>query len=525
MDETKKKKLITDLAVLLVFTAVSVLYAYAIGLLYCGYYFADDHEIARMHGSIVREGFFGALSSWLSADMRLRFRPVYWIFRISESLVFGTHVKAWHLMKAIEIGGVCWLSYLYARRRKAGFVSALIFGVIWIFGSQCAVIYRLGPQEPLALIFFWLALLSADEAAFIEVLENAGMERKRKRLLTMSFYLFLALMALTKESFLVLLPAFVLYRLYAEQKNDESFFAVLLRNAGSVIYGAVLFLTGMGIIVFYSGTSSTGYAGVDESYGVPDYLKGMWNICKGELSGYLIVLLFCLIVNIVLTLRIVGDKKSEKSKTRDFLRKRIYEFVILFYAVFIQVLLHAKSGMSERYLIPAITWIFIYVFCFSFPLWRAYFYKAVPAILAAGWLCFLAVTGNVHALCLDYVYVCSNNTLMLLRLNELAETYGKEDCKIIVCANYGEWNLAISAFMEELYGVDEVYSLSTADPYNDISEDRYLIGDETDRTLTIPEADIYVTQSEFLTIKMQDHQVDYTQMQKDIFATYIVYSR
>nr|MCR5655737.1 hypothetical protein [Lachnospiraceae bacterium] len=404
---------------------------------------------------------------------------------------------------------------------------------------------------PLALIFMYLGLLSAHAA--IEAKPG-----KRRRTYALGFPVMMTLMVLTKESFLVLLPALVLYDLYLKAEENEGFFKNLFRNIGTVVYEAVLFLACMAVIVFYSGTSSTGYAGVDESYKALDYLKGMWMICKGELSVYLVVFLLVFLVQIVLSVLYLKGKVSFSDAPKLFVKKRLYELAITVYAAAFQILLHAKSGMSERYLIPTITWLLIYVFCFAFPLWsellrnlaaggavetekedieegkradkktsagKRAFPHLVCALLSCIWLIFMVATTNVHATCLNYVYVCSNNTLMLLRLNELAQANGGEDCKIIVCADYGEWNLAISAFMEELYGVPEVYSLSKHDPYNDISEDRYLIEGEGERTLTIPEADIYVTQSEFLTIKMQDHKIDHSKMQQETFANYIVFSR
>lgn len=517
----QNQKWITFLTLVLM-VLVSVGYAYKIGLLFCGYFFADDHEIARLHGGIVRDGLFRTMALWIEADTNLRFRPIYWVFRVFESYVCGTHVILWHFIKACEIGFCAWVSFVFARKMKASYVVAVIFGVVGFFGTQCAVVYRLGPQEPMALIWLFLGLICACMYVGDRV---KPVEEKGKRRWIIGFHFFMTMMMLTKESFLLLVPICVFFLLFYDMQHidagEERIVSltgkVLKKHLWSILYEAVVCVICMGVIVLHSGVSSTGYAGFDPSYGARDYIAGIWNVWRGELKLYLFLLLVTVLVNVILCV----IHRQEKW----FLFFRGSELLFVLWFLFSQSLLHAKTGMSERYLFPCITGILIYVCCFSLPLWGRLWNrkKIIPQLMFAGWALWIVCISQFHALCLNYVFTCSYNTQMLIRLSELAQEKGGEECKVIVSTQFGEWNLALCAFMEELYGVKHTYALSQSDPDNEIAVDRYDLEHEVQETLTIPEADIYVAQREFLPFKMRDCGVDYTQMHQEVFGNYIVY--
>lgn len=507
-----KKENVIYLTVLALMVLASVLYAYKIGLLHCGYFFADDHEIARLHGGIERDGLFVTMKLWIEADTHLRFRPAYWVFRVLESYLCGTHVILWHLIKACEIGLCAWLGFVFARKMKVSYFVSVLFGVIGFFGTQCAVVYRLGPQEPQALIWLFLGLICA-----VNYVKN---HRKRWMI---GFHIFMTLMMLTKESFLILVPICVFFLLYLELKDAYTDDVKILSAMGKVMkkhrmtiaYEAVVCIACLCVILFHSGVSSTGYAGLDASYTVRDYASGMWAVWMGELFPYVFLLLVTFIANIVFCVI------NRKEKGYIFLR--LCETIIVVYFVLSQSLLHAKTGMSERYLFPCITGILIYICCFSIPLWKGKIKQWLPQLALAIWAVFIVATSQFHALCLNYVFTCSHNTQMLIRLSELAQERGGGDCKIIVSAPFGEWNLAVCAFMEELYGVDKTYGLSQSDPAVNEAEDRYVVGNKEAGTLGISEADIYVAQKEFLPIKMRENGLEYTEMQSEVFGNYMIF--
>ena len=506
------KKAVQCAVVLVILVTISVMYAYKTGLLFCGYYFADDHEIARLYGGIERDGLFATMQVWIAADTNLRFRPAYWVFRILESYLCGTRMVLWHLIKSCEIGLCAWLGFVFARKMKLSYTMSFLFGVIGFFGPQCAVVYRLGPQEPQALIWLFLGLICAVN--YVE---------KNKCRWLIGFHIFITLMMLTKESFLILVPICVFFLLYLELKNVYTDDVKILSAIGKVIkkhwitisYEAIVCIACLCIIVFHSGVSSTGYAGLDVSYTIRDYLVAMWKIWTGELQPYLLLMLLAMVANVVLCMK--------NRKEKGYVFYRVCEAFMVLYFVLSQSFLHAKSGMFDRYLFPCITGILIYVCCFSIPLWKGKIQQWVPQIVFSVWAVWMVVASQFHTSCLNYVFTCSYNTQMLIRLSQLAEERGGEDCKIIVSAPFGEWNLAVCAFMEELYGVDQTYGLNQTDPDANEAIDRYVINHTEPGMLPIAEADIYVAQKEFLPIKMRENGVEYTGMQSEIFGNYMIF--
>lgn len=509
-----KKEPMLYFAALVIFVMISVLYAYKTGLLFCGYYFADDHEIARLHGGIVRDGLFATMKLWIEVDANLRFRPAYWVFRVLESFICGDSVLLWHFIKACEIGLCAWLSFVFARKMKASYLVSVIFGVVGFFGTQFSVVYRLGPQEPQALIWMFAGLICA--ICYVEKTE-------KKRRWIIGFHIFMTLMMMTKEAFLMLVPIFVFFLLYLEMKKiyagettwKKSVGIVMKKHVATILYEAVLCILCGCVIIFHSGVSSIGYAGLDETYTATDYISGMWKVWTGELQPYLLLMLLAMVANIVFCIK--------NRKEKGYVFYRMCETFIVLYFVLSQSFLHAKSGMFDRYLFPCITGILIYVCCFSIPLWKGKIKQWVPQIVFSVWAVWMVVASQFHTSCLNYVFTCSYNTQMLIRLSQLAEERGGEECKIIVSAPFGEWNLAVCAFMEELYGVDQTYGLNQTDPDANEAMDRYVIDHTEPGMLPIAEADIYVAQKEFLPIKMRENGVEYTEMQSEVFGNYMIF--
>lgn len=512
-----KKMSKADVIAFFILIGSSVFFAYKTGLLICGCYFADDHEIVRLNAMINEEGLLRTLCAWMSADMQLRFRPVYWIFRVMESFLFGNHIILWHLLKACEIGFCSFLMYLFARKMKLNVYVSLLFSVMSFLGTQCVVIFRLGPQEPLAMIFLFLALIFA-----VRCRENAD------RWNQICFLISLTLMMGVKESFLLLAPVVVFFLCYMEWRKSEAFalkehMQVFRKYQGILIYTVLLFLAGIGMIVFYCGVDSTGYAGLDSSFSVKEYCQLIWKIWTGSLSVYLKIFLctflLCLAMWIYQAVRF-------KPKKAQWFFLRVCELLIPLYFILTQSILHAKSNMDERYLLPCVTGILIYVVIFTYEYFKQLNWSAVLYHIGISALfLYLAFNSQILATTENYVVVCIHNMQMLDRVNRLTEAYDGTDTDIVISTQYGEWNMAFSAFMEELYGVHNVYALPQTDSGDGLAYDRYLSEGEEKNGIEITDADIYIAQSEYLPQKLREKGVEPDEFSQEVFGYYIVYYR
>jgi hypothetical protein len=511
------KSKMADLIVLGALLCISVLFAYKIGLLICGCYFADDHEIVRLNAMIHDIGLLRTMQSWLSADMHLRFRPVYWIFRVAESFLLGNHVFLWHLVKAVEIACCAFCMYLFSRKMKLNVYISVLFSVMSFLGTQCAVIFRLGPQEPLALIWMFMALIFA-----IRCHEHDSRWNK------LGFIIFMILMMGTKESFVLLAPILVFFLCYLDWREQEVFsvkkYAQTLLKYRDILLTVILcFFLCIGIIVFYSGTGSTGYAGFDGETSVTTYAHAVWSIWTGSMSLYLKIFIITLLLCICVWIYQAIKNKPPKAH---WVFLRICELLIPLYFILTQSILHAKSGMDERYLLPCVTGILIYVVILSYPYFemqrwsRILYYIGMSALF----LC-LAVNSRIISTTGNYVAVCVHNMQMLDRVSHLVENYDDKDTNIVISTQYGEWNMAFSAFMEELYGIHNVYALPQSDAGDGLAHDRYLAEGEEDVGIDITDADIYVVQNEYLPQKLAEKNIDLSRFSQEVFGYYIVYYR
>lgn len=111
----------------------------------------------------------------------------------------------------------------------------------------------------------------------------------------------------------------------------------------TVIYA--VFLIDLLIIVLYVGTNKYGYAGVDRTYGMIDYLKGFYHISSGRLGLYLRWSAYgC----ILLILPMWIEEYRTMGKLFSFWKKLWLLVMILGYLMATQYILYAKSTMHER---------------------------------------------------------------------------------------------------------------------------------------------------------------------------------
>lgn len=159
-----------DLAALAALIAFGLLALYpALG---AQFVLVDDHEILRLTMPASGPPLSNLGTIVLSADPAAgRFRPMYWVARLTEVALFADAAPAWH---AFVLGlGLTSAALLYATARSLG-LRPLLAGLLgaWLVvppGASSNWV-RLGTNETIAMPFFVLALLAAArcwDAAFV----------------------------------------------------------------------------------------------------------------------------------------------------------------------------------------------------------------------------------------------------------------------------------------------------------------------------------------------------------------------
>lgn len=337
IDKMKNIKIL-DSYVIGLFLVIIFSFLYFTGTLTSGYHFIDDHSMISMQMSLNDGSFFETAYAYIKNDFNIRFRPLFYLYYVSEIQVFGLNF----LVLSIFTGtlAACSFSFFYfgVRKLKFSVVESFLFVLLAFGGSQMAIWWRLGTNETIGIFFLGLAFLFMAKCV----------NKEKYKSNNIIFAVLLIVTSLCKESFIITIPAFVVFKIWNEKNVFEITFKESMKNNYLLILPIVAMFIELVIIKFAVGTNKIGYAGVTSS--VSEFVMGIKNILFNPMSLYLwIKFVGVLILTYVVSLITLKEKKEEKIKSIKYFLVYLCFFVLL---VLPNVFMHAKSGMVERYLLP-----------------------------------------------------------------------------------------------------------------------------------------------------------------------------
>lgn len=306
------------------------------GTIKSGYHFTDDHEILSINEQIKLKGFWATLLSFIENDLQIRFRVFYYMFRISLTQFLGVNLFLWSLVYLLMAILTSFNLFLFCYKQGFNFILSLVFPFIVLIGPQAAIWWRLGPCESLGML-----LLSISLNCLVSSINKGS-----KNLFFTSIVVFI-LLALTKESFLLLTPFYMVLLLWLRLKMGchKSFKMVFVKSIMPILLLTTFFIISNIIIIFFIGTNKIGYAGVDNKVGLNRILIFTYDfIVDNQYASLIAFGLFLYLQNI---------KQNNLSIIRNiFASKFVFESVTLVLITLPQFVLYHKSGFSERYLLP-----------------------------------------------------------------------------------------------------------------------------------------------------------------------------
>ena len=307
------------------------------GTILSGYHLIDDHEIIRrvwnydnIHSTFYEKFFAGF--PWAGN----RFRPLYTMVRRIRCFFLRDNFVLWSVVVGLEISFSIFFSYLVARLFKCHPFMSILFGLLIVVGEQSAVWWRLGPQEPMGLLLLMITIWMIQRY-----------EQSEKRVWIIGAACFSVLCSWSKESFALFLPAIpmlaVAYDVYYAEPG-KSFVKSLRKNLLLIVVDIIALIWNLYQIIFKVGLIFAGYAGIDTAMGKRGYLLSVWKILNTNLVIYFYGLLLIAIIAILYLVR--------KRAIGEVFKQVWLLLVICLGIIGVQLVLHAKSGMWERYLIP-----------------------------------------------------------------------------------------------------------------------------------------------------------------------------
>lgn len=322
----RKSTLKTNLFVFLSFAFLWLLLTLTSGSLFSGYHFMDDSLIIRYDQMIREQGVLHALRHYLTDDFSTRFRPVWVAEFILGIYVKGSNFVLWSIVRSLFIALTNTILFAFALKSGLTLRKSLLFSLLIMLGQQTAILWMLGPAEVSGIFFMSLALYAIPRKC------------EDKPLSTLWFISSIVLMSLSKESFIFMIPAIYIWLIWAYSITyNLGFFQAISRNLLIAIILAVIMLGE--IYVLYSISTRFNYAGADKSLGVSSYIKALLFLMVFSISGLVALAGFILLIL----------KKQFRPK------KWFYPALLLAAIVLPQILIYAKSGIAERYFLPAVT--------------------------------------------------------------------------------------------------------------------------------------------------------------------------
>jgi hypothetical protein len=188
------------------------------GTLSSGYHLTDDQDLLRIGADLAGTTLGREIRIFLKGIFApaLRFRPVFELHRRVMTVVLGTDFTAWSIYFGILAVLTSFFLFLFLRKTGFSIVEALLFAVLTLLGEQAALWWKLGTNETIGMFILSLALLFMALSV-----DSTG---KKKKILYETLFIFFTILASwCKESFILMIPALVAWKIWlTHQKSIKS---------------------------------------------------------------------------------------------------------------------------------------------------------------------------------------------------------------------------------------------------------------------------------------------------------------
>lgn len=333
------------------FLFVSVLFTIIIfsvlifcGTLTSGLHLVDDHEFIRFTTEMKEDG-IGVIDLIKQENLRdscNRFRPLYYPLRVLETVIFGTNLFGMSVMKGLQVAITCILIYYLIRSLGCNIMYSILSTLLVMVGPQSAIWWKLGTPEMtctfvFAIVGLFLVKWRETKAWYWNVGVLAGV-----------FF-----DSLLKENFVLLVPALMLIYLYFSLEDKQitwhNIWGAIKENIVMEIVLGVFALWNLYTITTGPGVEGPAYVGIDFQFSILQYIKIFLNNFRLHLRiGQYGFWIFALLILFWKELKAL------------FMELKWH--ILLAVAIILpQMVIYAKTGLEERYVIP---WIYGIVYLF-----------------------------------------------------------------------------------------------------------------------------------------------------------------
>lgn len=339
-----------DLAAIVLFVAFFGTILLGAGIAGSGFHFRDDHKMISNVSAIEDSSFGDVLAENIKGDLRTRFKPLFVAYYVLQAGVFSDNFKAWYIASGFLGVITALFFYLFARNTGFSFGNSVFFSFFTLVGQQTLTWWQLCTAEPLGMFFLSVAFFLMAKSN-----KNPG-----NVLLTVGFMAAVICASLCKESFIIIVPAIMLMRIYLFGAFEKiSFFRALSKKGlSTLVVLAVVFLE-LYLIVVVIGTAKEGFNGIDAEMPLLGLLNDPVKVIRDmrldiwamlDLATLCVIFLGCFLA--------VEKVAAGINKNNGQILARIVKagkLVLLFLLMIApQLILYNKCGIYARYWLPGV---------------------------------------------------------------------------------------------------------------------------------------------------------------------------
>lgn len=353
-----------------------------------GFDFIDDKGVFEVQDNFASlHSVYRLAAGYIQQDLQIRFRPLYDVYYLTEALTFGSHFLLWSIWNAVIAAATSFVLFLFCRNLGYPAAACVLLPLLTLLGPQIQAYWLRVCQEAFGMLLTAVSLLA---------MERSCCAPRRRWLYGGLFVLFTICVSLVKESFILLIPALVFWKIWLLHDRDHVSWKAAIR--ANLVPGIILFIamTAELFAIMHLGLNSNPdtYFGVQARELLTKLLLSVWQFWK--------VSDICIAALLVLAFLVwrFGCRfwNLPRIHTKDFLPLVI--LIVLWLGP--QTLLYAKQGITGlwRYLLPGVFAIqFGFIWCYGYARLKSpAFGRVVLVILvvAVAWDFVMATTLLCH---------------------------------------------------------------------------------------------------------------------------------
>ena len=379
-------------------------------------FIVDDHDIVAINYDLSEDklGLISTLFKWLIRDFHNRFRPLYYTYKVLLTSVYGVNHFLWYFHYMIVATVTSFFLFLFARLIKLTIIESFLFSLLILIGDQSISYWRLGTPESLSMLLTSLALVLSVLSS-----KKANDNLYKLPILECFFILSVTVASLSKESCILMIPAFALIKVWTYSSLQSiSYREAAYKNKWTIMLLISICFALISVIVLFIGMSGTGYAGLDsDSFSLQKLLAACQTIfVKGNVIVFFVLVLFLV--------SICFHQKCYQS-----LISILPIILIGIMIVLPQIIIYSKSGIHGYYLLPALIGCsFVVIILLNKLRENNFVYLATTSIL-----CLILLT-NIMETWQGFHGIVTNNKNLFVVLNQV-ELCATPDDPILVVAN------------------------------------------------------------------------------------------